>query len=173
MSEKYVLEYNYISPFKLLMIEGILGLVLSSIFSIWVNPFKEIVEVFNEEENKFNLFLLIFFLVIYFLSSGGRNIYRILTIKLYSPITRTLTDCILDPIILIFYFLFEEDFKNQGEGNILFFIINIIASFLIVFCSCVYNELFVIFCCNLEHDTYYQISKRASIIENVLSTNND
>ena len=171
VSEKYLLEYNYVNPFKLYMYEGLFGIIITSIFSIYVNPFKEIKEEFDQEKNKLKLYLLIFFLVIYFLSSGGRNIYRILTNKLYSPMTRTLTDCILDPILLIFYYLFEEDFKSDEKQNILFFIINIIASFLIVFCSCVYNELFVLFCCNLEYDTYHQISIRASLIEKELNNN--
>jgi len=165
VSEKYLLEYNYINPFKLLMLEGIIGLILVSIFSIWVNPLKEIIEVFDGEKSTYKLYLLIIFLIIYFLSSGGRNIYRILTNKLYSPMTRTLTDCILDPLLLFFYFISEEDFKSKGERNLLFFIINIIASFLIVFSSCVYNELFVLFCCNLEFNTYHQISKRSTIYE--------
>ena len=169
VSEKYLLEYNYINPFNLLMYEGIFGLIITSIFSIYINPFKEVKEVFVQEENELKLYLLIFFLLVYFLSSGGRNIYRILTNELYSPMTRTLTDCILDPILLIFYFLFEEDFKSEEKQNILFFISNIIASFLIVFCSCVYNELFVLFCCNLEYDTYHQISIRASMIEKELN----
>ena len=156
------------------MLEGIIGLILVSIFSIWVNPLKEIKEVFDGEESIFKLYLLIIFLIIYFLSSGGRNIYRIITNKLYSPMTRTLTDCILDPLLLFFYYFFEEDFKSEGEQNILFFIINIIASFIIVFSSCVYNELFVLFCCNLEYNTYYQISRRSTIYETLPneSTNN-
>jgi len=155
------------------MYEGLIGFILSSIFSICVNPFKEIKEVFETEQSKLKICLLIFFLVVYFLSSGGRNIYRIITNKLYSPMTRTLTDCILDSILLIFYFLFEEDFKSEEKQNILFFIINIIASFLIVCCSCVYNELFVLFFCNLEYDTYHQISKRAIVFEKELNDTND
>jgi hypothetical protein len=123
VSEKYLLEYNYINPFKLLMLEGIIGLILVSIFSIWVNPLKEIKEVFDGEENTFKLYLLIIFLIIYFLSSGGRNIYRIITNKLYSPMTRTLTDCILDPLLLFFYYFFEEDFKSEGEQNIVFLLL--------------------------------------------------
>ena len=169
LSEKYLLEYNYINPFKLLMLEGIIGFILSSIFSIWVNPLKEIEEVFEKEEDQNKLYLLIIFLVVYFLSSGGRNIYRILTNKLYSPMTRTLTDCISDPIFVIFYFLYEEDFKSEGKRNILFFTINIIVSFLIVFGSCIYNEVFVLFCCNLEYDTYRQISIRATTVEKVIN----
>ena len=30
-----------------------------------------------------------------------------------------------------------------------------------VFCSCVYNEFIVLYFCNMEHDTYIEISKRA------------
>ena len=82
--------------------------------------------------------------------------------------TRTLTDCIIDPLLIIYYFFVEKDFqKNKDEGqNIYFFIINLVASFCIVFCSCVYNELFILFCCKLEHNTHYEITRRATLIEN-------
>ena len=38
-----------------------------------------------------------------------------------------------------------------------------------VFSCCVYNEFFVLFCCDLEHNTHRQISSRSSsMIENRL-----
>lgn len=173
VTEKYLLEYDYLNPFKIIMLEGIIGLILSSSFAIIVhaNPFQELKSIFKKRQN-LNVFEkvleLIFYLVIYFASSGGRNIYRIITNKLYSPMTRTLTDCIIDPLLIIYYFFVEKDFqKNKDEGqNIYFFIINLVASFCIVFCSCVYNELFVLFCCKLEHNTHYEITRRATLIEN-------
>ena len=42
ITEKFLLEKTYINPFQMLMIEGIFGIILTSIFSIFIeNPFKE------------------------------------------------------------------------------------------------------------------------------------
>lgn len=181
VTEKYLLEYDYLNPFKVIMLEGIIGLILSSSFSFiaHVNPFKELKNIFKDIEKKTKVFEtiveLIIYLAIYFIASGGRNIYRIITNKLYSPMTRTLTDCIIDPLLIIYYFFVEKDFqKNKNEGqNIYFFIINLVASFCIVFCSCVYNELFVLFCCKLEHNTHYEITRRATLLENRSNLSDD
>ena len=72
----------------------------------------------------------------------------------------TLTDSIIEPLIFTYNFYFsDEKLKVQ---NILFYIINITISFIIVFCACVYNELFVFYCFNLQINTHYEISRRAS-----------
>ena len=35
------------------------------------------------------------------------------------------------------------------------------------FFSLVYNDFLILYCCNLEHQTYYEISKRAYDIEKI------
>ena len=164
--EKYLLEVDYINSFQLVMLEGIFGLIYTSIYSIIENPFKEAKDIYDTNEKKYFIFLIIGF-VIYFITSGGRNIYRVITNKLYSPMARTLTDSFLDPLFIIYYFIVEKDFSySNNTQNFYYFIINLLISFIIVFFGCVYNELFVLYCCNLEHDTYHQISRRASLIIN-------
>ena len=160
--EKYLLEVDYANPFHLLMMEGLFGFILTVIYSFLEDPFRETTQIYKKE-NKNDFILLIVFLVIYFITSGGRNIYRIITNKLYSPMARTLTDCFLDPLFIIYYYCWENDFQVlNGKQNIYYFIINLIISIIIVFCGGVYNELFILFCCNLQHETYHQISRRAS-----------
>ena len=102
----------------------------------------------------------------YFLLSGARNSYRVATNKLYSPMTRTLADSILDPLLIIYYFFADDDFKVDKKKNIYYFITNLATSIIMVFCSCVYNELIVLFCCKLEYDTHHEVSIRAKDIEN-------
>ena len=103
-------------------------------------------------------------LVFYFLFSGGKNVYRVLTNKLYSPITKSLADSILEPFIIIYYFYFPE--KDEVEfQNKFHFIINFILSSILDFCACIYNEFFVLFCCKLGENTYLEVSKRAKIKE--------
>ena len=179
LSEKYLLDYDFVNPFRLIMVEGIIGFILGCIFSIIVDPFKDIKEVFENKNNTYNisdsmkLIFLIIFLVIYFISSGGRNIYRLITNKLYSPMTRTLTDCFLDPLLIIYYYFGENDFIYNESQNLTYFIINLVTSFIIVFCSCVYNEIFIIFHFKLEHNTHYQISKRATLLKKKLDSFDD
>ena len=112
---------------------------------------------------------MIICLIFYFLFSGGKNIYRILTNKLYSPITKSLADSILDPLLLISFFCFENDFKN----NFGILAINIILSLILVLSACFYNELFVLFCLKLEENTYLEVSERASRINELNEMIND
>ena len=165
VTEKYLLEYNFTNPFKMIMVEGMFGFILTVFLSIIANSFNAIILMYNKENGKFELILLFVFLFFYLISSGGRNIYRVLTIKIYSPMTRTLTDCLLDPLLILYYYLDGNDFLYNDKPNIFYFLINIITSLIIVFCSCVYNEIFVLFFCGLEHDTHFQVSKRASVTE--------
>ena len=71
----------------------------------------------------------------------------------------------MDPLLLIIYFFIEGDLENMEKNHErwIFFICNIIESLLIVFGCCVYNELFVLFCCGLEYNTHREISIRADL----------
>ena len=160
--EKYLLEVDYINMFKMLMLEGIFGFIFTSFYSIIENPFDEAKKIYNKD-NKLDFILLICGFVICFLTSCGRNIYRVITNKIFSPMAKTLTDSFLDPLFITYYFILEKDFlDSNNKQNIYFFIINLIISIIIVFCGCIYNELLVLFCCNLHYETYHQIIRRAS-----------
>ena len=153
----------------MLMFEGIYGFIMTLIFTFTKkkNPFQNI-----QIKGVLNYILFIIGLIFYFLLSGAYNSYRVAVNKLYSPITLSLTYCFLDPILFIYYevigyyYTSDED-NNNNDPNIslldynYIFIINIILSFFIVFFICIYNEIFVLFCFNLEKDTYHEISNRS------------
>ena len=163
VNQKYLLDYEFLNPFYILKIEGIYGIILTSIFCITVeNPFIIFRKIYLENKNK--LIYLIICLILYFIFSGGRNIYRLMTNKIYSPMAKTLIDCFFIPFLIIFYYIIDRDFKigQKGEQSFGLFILNLILSIIVVFCSCVYNELFILYCCNLEYNTFYEISARAS-----------
>ena len=162
--EKYLLEYDFVNPFKMLMIEGFFGSIITTAYYFLPNISFEISNSKEIKKPKF-ITLLIIFLIVYFLLSGGRNSYRVATNKLYSPMTRTLADSILDPFLIVYYYFFDDDFKVGEDQNIAYFIINLATSIIMVFCSCVYNELIVLFCCKLEYDTHHEVSIRAKDIE--------
>ena len=162
--EKYLLEYDFLNPFLTLMLEGFFGTILTSIYSIIENPFKDLKQYYNE--NKIISFIfLILCLFLYLLLCGGRNAYRVVTNKIYSLMTKSLTDYIFNPLLMVYYFIVEDDFKTiekEGQNNF-YFVFNLILSIIIVFCALVYNEL----CYDLGHDTHSNISKRAKTIENI------
>ena len=162
--EKYLLEYDFVNPFQMLMYEGIFGLIMSFIHLLFIGePLKELKEIYGQYENYkyLKLIILIISLIFYYFLLGALNSYRVIINKLYSPTSIALVYYIFCPYHIISSFIFDEDFKINKEQNIYFFIFNLIISIIFAFCGCVYNELFVLFCCNLEHETHSQISRRA------------
>ena len=160
-AEKYLFEINYVNPFFTLMFEGIFGFFLSFIFFAFPNYLDDIKTVYNTFSAGY-LVLFSFLLLLYIILSGGRNIFRVITTKLYSPTARALTDYFLNPLYLIYDFSLGNDFLKQNERNIPYFIINLIISIIISICGCVYNELLILFFCGFERDTHDQVSKRSA-----------
>lgn len=160
--EKYIFEYDFLNPFEVLMFEGLFGFLLSFFFFLVPDYLKDISKVYKESTRGMSI-LFITLLIVYFILCGGRNIFRVFTNKLYSPMARSLTDYFLNPIYLIFYLTLSNDFSSNGEvKRILYFTFNIILSIIISFCGLIYNEFLVLFFCGLQHETFYQISLRAS-----------
>ena len=160
--EKYLFEYDYMDPFVVLMYEGIFGYLLSFILFISNNYINDIRKFIDDHKDEREYIIgLIFSLIFYMIISGGKNVFRIVTNRIYSPMTKTLSDYILNPIYLIYYCFVRGDFKINDKLNPWYFSINIVLSLIISFFGCVYNEFIILFCCNLEINTHDQISKRA------------
>ena len=157
------------NPFKTLMMEGLFGVIITICYSIKVNPFEKVIDFYDNNNEYFNFILLVFLLFLYFVLCGGRNAYRVLTNKIYSPMTKSLTDYILNPLLIVYYYLWENDFmikekeNEKQKQNLTFFIINLILSIVIVFFGCIYNEILVLFCWDLEYNTHRQVSIRATV----------
>ena len=143
------------------MLEGLVGFIISTIYSLIL--YFIIKENIFEEISEFNypVIFLILYLILYFILSGFKNAYRTATIYLFSPMTRIFTDSFIDPALIIYHYFMENDFLITYEQNLYYFITNLIISIIIVFCGLIYNEILVLFCCNLERDTYCEVSKRA------------
>ena len=163
--EKYLIEFNFINPFLILMIESIFGFIFISIYSAGENLFKNFNEIYsNYSTGEFVLFIFLLFL--YFVFSAGTNAYKILTNGLYSPMAKTLAVYILNPLIFLYYFIIGNDFLSDGERDWFYFIANIIISLIISFLGCVFNEFIILSCCGLEYETHSFVSKRAGDDEN-------
>ena len=126
--EKYLFEYNRLNPFRVLMLEGLFGFFLSFFFIFTPKYFEDMSGVFKEYSSG-KLVLFIFLIFLFIILSSARNAFKMITIELYSPMTRILTDIILTPITLL---VFRLIFKIENE-NILYFIINFILSLIISF----------------------------------------
>ena len=160
--EKYLFEYDYMNPFVVLMYEGLFGFFISFLNLIDGNYFHDFVKIYNDKDSK-DFALFIFLLIVFIILSGGKNLFRIVTTKIYSPMVTTLLDYVLNPIYLIYYYGALGDFKKEdGKLDVAYFTINIIISLIISFFGCVYNEFIILFCCGLERNTHDQVSKRAS-----------
>ena len=104
--------------------------------------------------------LFIFLLFIYVVLCGLKNAYRVVTNKLFSPMTKSLTDYFLNPFFLIQNYL-EGDFVTSGKQNIIYFLVNFVLAIIINLFGCVFNEIIILFFWDLERDTYNQISYRS------------
>ena len=158
--EKYLFEYNYFNPFFVLRYEGMFGFFISFLNFDFPDYGKDFIKVYKNNSIE-NNFLFTFLILLYIVLCGGRNVFRVVTTKLYSPMARGLTEYFINPIYLIIGFINNDDFIVRGEKNVLYFVVNLILSIIISFCGCVFNEFIILYFCNLEHETHHQISKRA------------
>ena len=154
--EYYLCVYDFLNPFLTLMIEGIFVFIMSIIYSINKEPFKEIITQYKNTDTG-NFVLLIFVLSLYFFCSAFLNVYKIYCNVVYSPMERSFSDYFFVPFFNIFYFIWKNDFHND---YFYFFICEIIG-LIIDFFGCVFNEYLIIFCFGLDYDTSESIALRA------------
>jgi hypothetical protein len=167
--EKYLFDFDNQNPFKILMYEGFINSWLTVI--VHFSSISNLKIYKKEKDNEFKRininddWLLVLFLLLYLILSGLKNLYRVATIKLYSPMTRALTECVFDLGIYIYLICDNNDDNNEdtkGKSHI-YYIINIICLIIMAICSLIYNDFIVLYCFGLERDTYSEISKRAKL----------
>jgi len=166
--EKYLFEYNHLNSYLCLLLEGLFGFILSFIHGLFHSPFEEIIE-FKKINSTSEFTILIFLLILYLALSGLKNAFRVATTKIYSPMTTTFVEYILNPFYLIYYFCSDNDFITNGNKNYAYFFINLIISLIISFFGFVFNEFIILFCCELEIDTHSQIVRRSMKEEEILN----
>ena len=154
--EKYLVDTNLMNPFLLLLFEGLFEVIISIIFSIGKDPFKNITKEY-QENTKGSFTLLIILLFLNFVLSIIANVYKVYCNVVYSPMSRSLIQYLLNPFFNIYYFFSESDFNN----SYIYFIISEIICVIISFFGCIYNEYIVLFCCGLESETQEVISLMA------------
>ena len=92
------------NPFLLLLYEGLFGIIISIIFSINREPFRNFIDVYNENTTGY-FSLLIFLLLLFFILSIFVNVYKVYCNVVYSPMSRSLIQYLLNPFMNILFFL--------------------------------------------------------------------
>lgn len=161
--DKYLLEFESVDPFLIIMVEGLIGLVFGILFCWVENPLPELKYIYNNNSTS-SFILFIAFLFLFFICTNFRVAFRIMINKLYSPMVLTLSDYFLNPIYIIYNYI-NGDFKSKEGQNIFYFILNLILSILTAFSTFIYNEFIVLFCYGLELNTHDQITKRSKLEE--------
>ena len=153
--EKYLFDYNFLRPFSILLYEGLIGSLFIPLLLLIDNDtyedFKDI------QCNRKILLPLIIFFTLFLIINAFKNIYRVLTIQYYSSMTRALAESILDPFILYYFYLTIKDYGNNNE---VYFALIISCLLIIAFCSLVYNDFIVLYCCEMQTNTYREINNR-------------
>ena len=159
--EKYLFTVDYADIMKLMIFEGIIDIILSSPLYLFKKPRNEIDRLFDIEGFKY--WGVVGLLIIYSIFSGCKNVYRRYTVKEFTPMTRALAESILDPLFIISGFCQNDEAKNWKTWTN--FITSLVCSIIMVFCSCIYNEVFVLYCCGLEKNTHLEASYKTTSIE--------
>lgn len=158
-TEKYLFEFDYVNPYKVMMIEGIINFISLGIYYYFnghENQFKDL-NLKNkpfESNETINLIIFIVLIILYFVFAGTRNIYRVSTIKYFSPMARALTEAIFDP--------FQIAYKLRDHFKTVFYWVNVVCLVIMVFSSLVYNEFIILYCCGLEYNTHIEIRNRGN-----------
>ena len=161
--EKYLMDIKYLSIFKLLLFQGLIGIGITIVIFLillnincveslndkhFCNYNESIITINSILDLLQNIKFLIFSLIFIFLCSGA-NIYRLQTNKMMTPMHRTIADSVLMPIYIIIY-----KQKNNYE-------VTIVICFFIILMSLIFCEVIVLKFCDLEKNTYNYIYKRA------------
>ena len=80
--------------------------------------------------------------------------------------TRALAESILDPIFIIWGFV-------ENRTDWLYFAGIILCSFIIIFCSLVYNETIILYFYGLEYNTFFEINRRGESNDNLINNENE
>ena len=132
--EKNLMDSYSCSIFKLLLIEGITGIILTIILNFIIINVPPIDNSNKPDSTVYsnNISILIIAGIFYFLLSGLYNSYRLTVIMKLSPMSTYTCDSVVDPLIIIYSLLFKS--KDSEKINPCYIIINFIFAFIIIFC---------------------------------------
>ena len=146
--KKYLLEKYYVSPFFILLLEGIIGIIIDFIIIAFLikSNFIQIEEIKNFCILIYNSGIM-YWAIIYFIFSGITEMCIMITNFYFTPTMIGVSD-----YISIFF-----------EGILSNIHLNLYIGIIIIIIGCfIYNELIILKCYNLEIHTQKYISSRSS-----------
>ena len=164
--EKWLMDTKFISPYRLLFLEGIFCFISDIIIMIlfsYIHCFNvfEICDNINNTslwQGLKNSFIHFTFILLFFFGSAGIELFITLTNKYFTPAYRPMFDIILTFISLL---------KNSGDEisnyPIGIFIIKIILYVLIMIACLIYNEIIILRFCGLDTDIKECIESRGEL----------
>ena len=163
--EKYLFEFNFVDIYKMLTYEGLFSMIVYIILSfIFINSIDEISDIYKVLKKEIgngniDIIIILALLLLFMFFTGFRHIYRVNTIKLFTPMTLALFELLLDPFFVGFNLY--KDIKEIKTYFWLYFTIIVVILIIMSFFSLVYNEFLVLYCYGLHKDTYLEIKIRA------------
>ena len=179
--EKYLMEKKDMLVYKIIFIEGVLGIIINVIFVfvLWYVPcpfdlpFCVGGPTVNFEKLKNNLVQLPGTLFLFYLFSIGVNLFVLLTNKFFSPTHRFVFDTVSSIIQIVINELFiEKKPEEEAKEMSLPWKITTIITYGVIFVGClIYNEILVLNFCGIGDFTKNRIIERASLdaSENIIN----
>ena len=165
--EKYLIDTNFMNPYLLLTFQGIIGLIFTIICALYENPIPDIQNLYDNNSSGM-LALFIILILLYTILGALKNIYRMNTILLFTPMNKHLADIIINPIYIIYYFSVGEDFMKDGQRDYFYFFTNLLLLIIFDIFGLIFNEFIVLFCGGLDFNTYESISLRSDAISEMI-----
>ena len=165
--EKYLIDTNFMNPFLLLTFQGIIGLIFTIISALYENPIPTIKNLYdNNSSGMFTLFVLL--ILLYTIIGALKNIYKMNTILLFTPMNKHLADIIINPLYIIYYFSIGEDFMKDDRRDYFYFFTNLLLLIIFDIFGLIFNEFIVLFCGGLDFNTYKSISLRSDAFSEMI-----
>ena len=171
VNEKYIMDVKYVSPFAVVGLEGIGGLVsmtfIYPILAVFVNKEFGFGRLINYMKFIFcdNPCIWIYYIIL-IISISAFNTYKVLTIHHFYPTYNGLSDVLGDFIYWIVFYILDKYFKIQISNTDKIkssFFINIISYLIMTLGIIIYLEIVQINCFGLNTNTREQIKRRTSI----------
>lgn len=170
--EKWIVDKKSVSPYIFLFFQGIIGLILTTIFQLTIyDPMISTIANMEDFHDGFvrlaNSSLLIFYFIANILMICGYSIFILLGNRDYSPVHISICETFYS-FLFVLYSLIFLDGKNS-EKQICYFICFV---FIFVF-ALIYNEIIIIHWYKFDIDTHHGITERGIQEDIHLMINNE
>ena len=142
--EKYLMDFKYLSAYKMLFFEGIIGNIIMFILFFCYRDSSDIISWIFQKKVQLISFSIICI---------GYSVFRVLINRDYSPTQRVIAEGFSS---LMFYIIYMVE--NRLNLNNIFFLIG---NLIVCFGAAIYNEMIIITLFGLHQDTHSEVIRRS------------